>query len=122
MYWSTFKLLLHQGIYLVSSTFMLRYQEVLERIQFACSVILTMTYSGNLMTQYCFKKFKLSDWKKCIRKQRVGIETFSCRVGWTMDIIVVSRKNIMVNRKVRSSAESDELPLHVFAFHFLPLS
>ena len=36
-------LLLHQEIHLVSSTFMLRYQEVLERIQFACSVILTMT-------------------------------------------------------------------------------
>ena len=41
IYWST--LLLHQGIHLVSSTFMLRYEEVLERIQFARSVILTMT-------------------------------------------------------------------------------
>jgi hypothetical protein len=35
MYWST--LLLHQGVHLVSSTFMLRYQEVPEGIQFACS-------------------------------------------------------------------------------------
>ena len=79
MYWST--LLLHQGVHLVSSTFMLSYQEVPEGIQFACSVILTMTCSGNLMTQHCCKK--LSDWRKWIRKQRLGIWVWlcCCRVG-----------------------------------------
>ena len=44
MYWST--LLLRQGVHSVSSTFMLRYQEVPEGIQFACSVILMMSHES----------------------------------------------------------------------------